>query len=549
MRGLVIGLCCALGLSGTALGAQETKDPRLEEIGDTVAGETVDVRVVNVDVTARDSAGRPVKGLKAADFRLLVDGREVPVDYFTEVADGRELADGAPAAAAGTSYLVFIDDTFSIDVQRNRVLSRLEQDLKLGPEDRAAVVAYSGRPELLASWTGDVRRVREALDAARQRPIRRVSEVWSPGVEGAATAASLAMRGLPAPPGRKVLLLVSAGWPELVAHSEIAQEDLSPLASEVARERLFEPVADTANLLGYTIYFLEVPGVHGGAPSLADPDITQTLPKETTGLDEPGVSYEGYQGLRYLGSDFGAHFAPSRGRPGDRLSLVELDVSLDPYQNLWHLARRTGGTAVLFSPGRNLLERVEGDLGSYYSLAFSPQWKADGRRHRITVQVRRRGVRTQARDGYFDMTSRMQALLRSEGLLLFGRGATVRATAGKARWAGLGAIHLPVTLAVPARMLTARPAPGGYEVKASVSITSCDDWAYCRQHKDQPVTLTLAKAPGPEELVPFTVKLSLSTLGQRLSFTVLDAGGAGVGRGELDYNYKPRAGNGVDAVR
>jgi hypothetical protein len=36
--------------------------------------------------------------------------------------------------------------------------------------------------------------------------------------------------------------------------------EISPLISEVPLEKLFEPVADTANLLGYTIYFLEVPG-------------------------------------------------------------------------------------------------------------------------------------------------------------------------------------------------------------------------------------------------------------------------------------------------
>jgi VWFA-related protein len=541
MRGMVIWLFGALALGGIALGA-ESKDTQAGDFGDVVTGETVDVRVVNVDVVARDSRGNPIRGLTAADFRLLVDKHEVPVDYFTEVSNGGEVEKGgaragAPAAV-GTSYLIFIDDAYSIDVQRNRVLDRLARDLKLGPEDRAAVVSYDDRPALLAAWTGDAQRVREALDKARSRPVRRVSQVWNPGVEGVATAASMAMRGLPAPPGRKVLLLVSGGWPELVAHSELTAREVSPLVAEVSREKLFEPVADTANLLGYTVYFLEVPGVYGGGFSLSDADITQTLPREATALDEPGSRYESYEALQYMGTDIGLHAGPSQTRPADRLALVEMDQNLNPYQNLWRLARRTGGTAVLYSPNRNVLERVEKDSGSYYSLAFSPQWKADGRRHRIEVEVRRRGVRVRSRDGYFDMTPRMQATLKSESMLLFGRGSTVQATAGQPRWGGLGAISLPVTLAVPARMLTARPVAGGYEFKAKVSTTSCDDWANCQQHRDKPVALTLPKVPGPDELVPFTVTLNLNTLGQRLSFVVLDDAGAGVGRSELYYEYK-----------
>jgi hypothetical protein len=135
----------------------------------------------------------------------------------------------------------------------------------------------------------------------------------------------------------------------------------------------------------------------------------------------------------------------------------------------------------------------------------------------------------------------MQAVVKSESMLLFGRRSTIQATAGASRWGGFGAINLPVTLAVPARMLTARPTAGGYEIKANISATSCDDWAYCQQHRDEAVALTLPKAPGPDELIPLTVTLNLNTLGQRLSFVVLDDAGAGVGRSELDYKYKPRS--------
>src|SRR3954466_6258367 len=63
-------------------------------------GESIDVRVVNVEAVVTDHKGGRVPGLNAADFRLMVDGHEVPIDYFTEVASGQAVAAKAPASAA-----------------------------------------------------------------------------------------------------------------------------------------------------------------------------------------------------------------------------------------------------------------------------------------------------------------------------------------------------------------------------------------------------------------------------------------------------------------
>ena len=60
-------------------------------------GESIDVRVVNVEAVVTNRKGARIPGLTAADFRLLVDGREVSIDYFTEVAGGQAVAPAAPA--------------------------------------------------------------------------------------------------------------------------------------------------------------------------------------------------------------------------------------------------------------------------------------------------------------------------------------------------------------------------------------------------------------------------------------------------------------------
>src|SRR5215211_2826026 len=99
----------ALALALTA----ETKPPEIP-----IIGETIDVRVVNVEVVAT-SGGELVRGLTAADFRLLIDGKEVPVEFFTEVAEGTAApsstgpaAPAAPAEVVPRSYLVFVDELF-----------------------------------------------------------------------------------------------------------------------------------------------------------------------------------------------------------------------------------------------------------------------------------------------------------------------------------------------------------------------------------------------------------------------------------------------------
>src|SRR3954453_22715336 len=79
--------------------AQDVKQPELVQI----MGETIDVRVVNVEAVVTGRSGQQVRGLAAGDFRLLVDGQGVPVEYFAEVAGGASLTAETPAAAPAVS--------------------------------------------------------------------------------------------------------------------------------------------------------------------------------------------------------------------------------------------------------------------------------------------------------------------------------------------------------------------------------------------------------------------------------------------------------------
>ena len=275
-----------------------------------VFSEVIDVRVVNVEVVVTDAQGKRVTGLGRDDFRVFVDGAERPIDFWSEVRDGetqsserRTLdpaeADALESEAHSTSYLVFIDDSFVHARDRNLVLEKLANDLEgLSPRDRVAVVAFDGRElTLLSAWTSSTRVVGGALRDARARPSggnrrerdRRLNQANHRGtagselsglqhryarllgneVERSVMAAVASLRTFSSPPGRKVMLLLAGAWPlspaEFAAAGGAMPEALEEAYANgvLGYEELYGPLIDTANLLGYTLYPVDVAGIAG----------------------------------------------------------------------------------------------------------------------------------------------------------------------------------------------------------------------------------------------------------------------------------------------
>ena len=136
-----------------------------QEVVPDVFGDVIDVRVVNLEVVVTEKGVR-VQGLGPDDFILTVDGQETPIEYFTEVVGGTAVlpeADSAggtvpalaPGEDVGTSYLVFIDEFFARPDDRNRLLTRMIEQLpNLSLDDRMAVVAYNGKKvDMLSTWS------------------------------------------------------------------------------------------------------------------------------------------------------------------------------------------------------------------------------------------------------------------------------------------------------------------------------------------------------------------------------------------------------------
>jgi VWFA-related protein len=464
-----------------------------------VFGEIIDVRVVNVEVVVTDRDGLRVPDLKAEDFQLIVDGQEMPIEYFSEVRGGQAVttpgqAPAAPAVAeagegrsVGTSYLVFIDDFFPLKRDRDQVLRALADELgALGPADRMAVVSYDGKElDMLTSWSSSIAELERAFKEAERRDahgIQRLIELrnldadarefagrpyeqrdFDSGVsfltpperdyssrlrgqlENAVLAATATLRSFAAPPGRKVMILLAGGWPlepELYAVSS-REAPLQDVSTPLGGKRLYADLADTANLLGYTLYPVDMPGVQ-----IDLVDAEDSVPQDMEANLEaqrnvPTQDLDPTQSALLTGT------LTNRG-------LREFGV----HGSLQFLAQETGGKPLLNSLREAPFAEVVADTRSYYWLGFSPQRQENDQRHDIRVKVLRPGLKVRSRDSFLDFSRTREVSMMVESTLLFGNSPAnepLEVDLGQ-RQGGLGrTMEVPLSITIPMDSVTMLP--------------------------------------------------------------------------------------------
>ncbi len=490
-------------------------------------GEVVEVRVINVEVVVTDKDGVPVRGLDPGAFRLTVDGEERPIEYFTEVRGGvaaeerggpTELADVpalVPGEPVGTSYLLFVDELFAIDTDRDHVLAGIVEDLPLlGANDRMAIVAFDGRRlDMLSTWSSSPDVLTRALNDARRRPaygMQRLAErrqfersrFVPPTLQGRRTfdsgldpeakayalrladqtervvrAASATLRSFARPPGRRVLLLLSGGWPfqatDFVAGQRIVLFDDLGL---VEGEELYARLADTANRLGYTIYPVNLPG-----------------------------SFDRLDAEAGLAAD-------SRRQ--------------DLYTTLRYLAGETGGKALLGADRDTAFRASVADTRSYYWLGFTPNRNWDDRAHDIRVSVVNEGLEVRSRSGFQDVSRQTEVSMAVESALLFEAlpaSPELAIEVGAPRRAGFQKVELPLTLELPLSAVTFLPQGGSWVAQLELRFAVADEGFHQAEIPVVPVALESATQPAAEERWEFATTLKLRRRPQELLVAVYDA--------------------------
>lgn len=395
---------------------------------DIEIGESIDVRVVNVEAVVTDRRGQRIKGLSPSDFRLLIDGKEVPIDYFTEVRGGatvetRGEGPAAPASGAvGRNLLVFIDQSFAVQSQLDRVLRRLQEDLgRLGPDDRVALVAAGpdGHLKVLSDWTSDAARLRAILAEVRNQPTNGVQlRVALDSVENDRILRNMAETGNAWGDASSLDKPEVGNWWDLRAARQ--PEDLSTLehyaAAKYADTALWADDAFSSSTLAAMRKFSSAPGrkvmllLSGGWPGGVEPRVIEAAnllgfslyPVDVSGQQAAAVPFDvSKAGIAAADADVTYGFISS---PWERRVEYGFEV----------MARETGGKASLDGNREIALERTLDDTSAYYWIGFSPTWKADGRKHDIRLTVRGSGLNVRARRSYSDLSPRAQQALEAE---------------------------------------------------------------------------------------------------------------------------------------
>ena len=540
LRFRILALVGLSVLSSVAQGQQDGESRPSEGLRRTFA-DRIEVRVVNLEAVVVDKNGDRVSGLRPEDFVLEVDGRQMPIGYFSEVDDGIAVdrrpasGDSAPAAPAGimpgapvgTSYLVFIDSYFTAQAaRRNRILEEIESHLlRLGPEDRMAIVAFGGRKlEVLSSWSQSQSELAEAFDAARALPARgfitdsiatevdrgtareaaivaiaaeqdaaftdgtsepdvtaAVRRDGLPGdicysirrlesrVKREVLAVTAALRSFAKPPGRKVMIILSGGWPNSV--KEYLVSSAGPFAAAECKAegpKIYRPIYDTANRLGYTLYPVDVPAPAG--PAINAGELGATL--------------------------FDGGSLPI-GPVGASRQLVRQH---EEHTTLQLMAAETGGRAMLDGASLSGFDRVIADTRSYYWLGFTPEWKGNDKDHDIKLRVTRPGLKVRSRKGFLDFSRQTEVSYVTESALLFGDlpgASSLDLELGPVPDRGGRRLQIPVRLRIPLDQVAMLPTGDGYAAELELRIGVLDESGNRNDMPVIPVFLEGPEAPAP----------------------------------------------------
>ena len=473
--------------------------------------ESVNVRVMDIDVIVTDREGHPIADLSREDFRIRVDKKPVDVEYFAAVRDGRvrepDLRTLSPDLVVNPEekgketrvprhFLLLVDEASLTPARRRKALEALREFvLRLETTDEAMIVAERSRPVTLTDWTSRRETMLEAIDRVsktsatglrRAERERQALQDLRTGLGGAReerarlyeeevyeeTRKTLAdMTGalalLADKPGKKILLVVSEGFelqPGAALLESAGSRGVLSFRRDVTPE--LKRFIDRANALETTIFAVDARGLPGSA---AEAD------------NEPSL------------------FATS------------LSARQNSQAGLAEMAEETGGEAILRTNDLDgALSAVYRDASSYYSLGVSLRNVSAAVAHRVDVTVARPGLVVRARRTYAveGDEQRFEDRVRST-LLTPASYADLAASlkTGTAFHEGRLSV-LPVEVEVPARDLTFLPDGDHVTARPVYYFAAVSD-----RGEETPVTrttqaftLNAAEARGPR---PLAVRLQL----------------------------------------
>lgn len=514
-------------------------------------GETIDVRVVNVDVWVTDRDGNPVTGLTAGDFEVREDGRPVELSNFYEFTDGLDATAREQEAATfrdrrpresdldrfvpaeppppehRLSLMVYVDNNNLTPTDRNRLLPFLRNFLsvQLSPYDRAMLAVYdAGRFEVALPFTTEAWRVAEAThEVARVvgsrdriesqrldilRELNRDDEVpprYSAVVELIRDFAAMirsevdasivnlenAIRTMAGMPGRKAILYISNGLPMRPA------EDLFRALEERFDDRRGRWRTTDQSPFRDVDLFSDTRGIDAANASLEayQYDLSRRFDELASLANANGVTFHSVAaaGARVSGMNTAdLRFSTS----------IEFTRAANLEEPLLRLADRTGGRAIVntrnFAGG---FDRIASDFQNRYSLGYSATHVERGSTHRIEVELtdearrRYRGrLSIRHRDSYIDKSvSAEMADLTLAALAMEEAANPMAVRIAPVRGPGSellldsGDVQSKMLVAIPIGPLTLAPVADGHEARVRLWVQVMDEEGRVSEVTEHPV--------------------------------------------------------------
>jgi VWFA-related protein len=362
------------------------------------------VDLVQVDVSVLDKQRQPVRGLTAADFTVLEDGKPRQVMAFTAVdlpsivdrTTARWTRDVSPDIATnnlpdeGRLVIIVMDrtipDGYATVSARTIAKAAISQ---LGPGDLAAVVfTGNGRSQ---DFTADRSRLLAAIDGSNPAGelSDSVAERWD-------TLVADLFEDMGRPPPSTMAAPGSSAQSAM----DFSAQCLCGACVLETIGRIADAVRDVARRRKSLLFIGHDIQVETTESPCIDP-VRKAREGMFRSLDQANLTVHAFDpvGLETLGLQAGTSTsgrAAIRGpvaTRGSRLNSVRQgDISVLP--------DRTGGRTVLnVNDPSSRVDQIFRESDSYYLLGFEPA-ASDGRRHDITVKVGRRGLDVRTRRAY-----------------------------------------------------------------------------------------------------------------------------------------------------
>jgi VWFA-related protein len=416
-RNLLVSLVCA----ATVVAQPQQPQSQLPKLS-----ESIDVRVINIDVVVTDRQGNPVTGLTKDDFEIYENGQQKTISNFYEVRPTARPAAPATAAAPPAPspaqpahqepvpenmrrrLIFYIDNLTLAPFNRNRVFKDMKAFAKENMRpgiDEAMIATFNRSMKVRTPFTRDPGLIQQTLDiiagesglgiagrSSQRDTMNRIKDAdnYDSALQIARTYAeeinhdlrnsvesiNALMSTLAGVEGKKVLILTTEGFPMQPGREMFYQlEEISREKGWQGQGTLLEgmsfdagsyiqSVGKTANANGITVY-----AVHAGG----------------LGAAMEGASAEHSQAISY--------------------SVSSIAIS-NSTESLQMVAEMTGGLATINTNNfSKAFQNIARDMDSYYSLGYRSGTERVDRQRSLAVRTKNKKLVVRSRQTFVEKST------------------------------------------------------------------------------------------------------------------------------------------------